>query len=200
MFLIPQIFHGQMSDVRKRVSKALNQYLKGVDLDTALKTDEMVNPFEDDSLIFLDFGHPSYSRVQDFHVTYLVNEAMKLKFKGKMSQQNIDTLFYYLLGSSWGLLCLLPRVNIQEMLDEPQKYVDFINACIKFWPDLRDSKPIFTYGTNVTRSLWGIASGFGYALARAGVPMSALEHEPESIGDLVPPDLTPKLFEKWIGQ
>jgi hypothetical protein len=204
--LIPNFFKGTMKDCKKRAKQAVKRYLKGIPLDSIIQPEMASDPTSNDSLVFLDFGSPMYSRPQDFHMVYLVDEFINAYHRREIEIKHIEAFFNYLTLTAWGALNLLPAMSAQAILLTPSYYLAYIRVIEKYWGDFKSLGSRFTIGDNNGVAIWRISSGIKFALARAGVDNKLLNiydpahQEPVNLSEIIPPNLNAEMFKKWIGK
>lgn len=172
---VPESFYGSYSDVNKATKQVITQIRKGKQLyeafgDTYLKTEDY------NCKLYLDQPAIIRKERQDFHFYLFIRNVILQLHNNKISEEQLDDIFYELLKTSWGLLSLMAGCMDlhQRLYRKNERYIPFLLATLQFWEEYMEIGEAFPHFMKPYGTLWEVNSNLGKVLVRSGIPNEVL--------------------------
>lgn len=120
--------------------------------------------------------------VHPFVPIALLREAAE---RGRLLRDVEDQLFAQALGAPWSVLGLLCPAE-QIFVLPPDRHRPLVSSVVRFWSELDEPGPRYTFGLREGARLWDVPTGLKYVLGQLGVPRRDLSRElpPEGLAAL----------------
>lgn len=168
MLKIPELLHGPVKDVRKKVSQAVRSFVAGASWSEAFESGAWVDVATTPGLLVLNGPAPLLSGEPHFNVFLphlVLSESIR---KGKLPEEKQQEALSASLVSPWGLLGVLSPVN-QILVYPPRVHRPVLDSALQHWDVMNGVGPRYTVGLREGARLWDVTTNLHYVLAQVGV-------------------------------
>jgi hypothetical protein len=166
---VPALIYGLYPEVERRARGTFITKLKrGASFEEAINADHIIDTAEHDGLFNLNHGDSDLGDRPHYHVIYVLLALMGAVANGRLPQELKETVFHACLGSSWGVLLLLPH-SLTRWVRPEHHWLPFLRAAAQFWPILDAEGARYTYGDVFGSSLQDSVTAVDYVLHNANI-------------------------------
>lgn len=187
---VPALIYGHYPEVERRTPRMITKMKRGASFEEAIGADHLLESAEHDGLFNLNFADSDFADRPHFHVIYTLVAILGAVTNKRLPETLEETVFNTCLRSAWGVLLLLPH-SLSTLVDPEHRYrwVPFLRAAARFWPELEAEGARYTYGGFYPKTLMHTVTTVDYVLGNAGIFIGG-------IGDTLPANW-PALVEAY---
>lgn len=177
--ILPADEYGSFPEVKKRVRKQIARIIKGESLVATMTEAGFLNT--DDTPGELLLGGSKGGREPSFHTGLVWLELANALGNDDAADTIEARVFAESITTAWGVLPLMVT-NGDGWTIAADRHQPFLDAVLRFWPELEAVGPRFCYGFK-SEGIWEASAVLRSVLVRRGVPVEAVQ-KPLAKGEL----------------
>lgn len=172
--LIPEMFYGTYSIVKKRTNKAIRDIIAGESLEKALKIPNMIDTSEKSGILYMGIPIKGFEEGLNFHLLPFAFNLYLEYLRKKITSERDDEIYQNFIQIPWGILLLISRDNAQAWLHDKKRFQTYIDAALPYMKEFSELGDRFETSGSSPESFWDLPNGLFYALANLGISTEAI--------------------------